>query len=260
MKSHFAFALAGTLALGLAPPGHAFDRAAVANSRRDLQNAVNHGNLAAMMGLRARFSAMSAAEPGEPLLHYWVAVATWRALPLQMARDKKLAERMGADALDHIEKALASDAKFGEALALKGGLQGLLISLKPNSMMTLGPQSGANLARATSIQPGNPRIHLLWGIGILHTPETFGGGATPAIEEFRRAQELFEKEAVTDSTAPDWGRDDAFLWEGRAAMELKDYAAARDAFRLALKANPANGWVKTGLLPAAEEALAKKEK
>lgn len=239
-------------------PARALDRAAVAAARRDLQSAVNHADPAALAAVRARFAAMSAAEPAEPLLHYWVAVATWRALPFQ--KDDKLGERMGDDALDHVEKGLAADPKFAELLAVKGALQGMVIRYKPGSMMTLGPQSGANLARAISMQPDNPRSHLLMGIGNFHKPAQFGGGPAVGDEEFQRAIEAFAKESVEDSILPAWGRDDAFLWHGRAAMESKDPAAAREAFRKALDVNPANGWVKSSLLPEAEKALAAKEK
>jgi len=258
MKSARALSLALSLAALAALPAHALDRAAVAAARRDLQAAVDSGELAGLMALRARLSALSQAEPREPLLHYWVAVTTWRALPLQ--KDDKLGERMGDDALEHLEKALEIDPKFAEALAVKGGIQGMVIRYKPGAMMTLGPQSGANISRAISIQPDNPRIHLFAGVGDLHKPAAFGGGPKGAIEEFRRAQELFAKEAVTDSVLPDWGRDDAFLWEGRAAMKMKDYEAARAAYRLALEANPGNGWVRTRLLPEAEQALVAKGK
>jgi len=138
---------------------------------------------------------------------------------------------------------------------VKGGLQGMMISLRPNSMMTMGPQSGAHLSRALSLAPMNPRIHLLNGVGILHKPVMFGGGPKPAMEEFQKAQELFAKEAVSDSTQPDWGNDEHWLWEGRAAMQMKDYAGARAAFQHALEVNPDNGWVRTQLLPEAEKAL-----
>ncbi|MEO5616470.1 MAG: tetratricopeptide repeat protein [Candidatus Eisenbacteria bacterium] len=258
MKSLLACALAASLAIALAGPALALDRTALAVARRDLQSAVNKGDLTALMSLRARFAAMSQADPGNALLRYWVAVASWRAMPLQ--KNNELAQRIGDDALDHLEKGLTSEPKFAEALALRGGIQGMLIGYRPSSAMTLGPQSGANISRAISMEPGNPRIHLLAGVGELHKPAVFGGGPKGAIEEFRRAQELFAKEAVTDSIAPDWGRDDAFLWEGRAAMKLKDYAGARVAYRRALEANPANGWIRTQLLPAAEQALAAKEK
>jgi Flp pilus assembly protein TadD len=124
-------------------------------------------------------------------------------------------------------------------------------------MMTLGPQATAHLARAETLRPEDPRIHLLVGVGVMHKPVNFGGGPLPAIDEFRRAQECFAKESVADSTAPDWGRDDAFLWEGRAQMAAHDYAAAKAAFQRALEANPRNGWVKTKLLPDAIAASAK---
>src|SRR5262249_2295578 len=160
-----------------------------------------------------RFAALSAAEPDVALLHDWVAVATWRALPLQIAKDRKLAEKLGDDAIAHVGKSLAADPKDAEALAILGGLQGLMTGVRPADMMTLGPQSGANLARAAALAPANPRVALLQGIGDLHKPAQFGGGPEVALPDFRRAQDLYAKESVADTTAPDWGRDDAFLWE-----------------------------------------------
>ena len=252
-----AFALAAaSVAAAAVPAARAFDRGAVSAARRDLQAAVNHGDLPGMLAVRARLAALSAAEPDAALLHDWVAVATWRALPLETGKDRKLAEKLGDDAIDHAGKALAADPKDAEALAILGGLQGLMTGLRPSDMMTLGPQSGANLARAAALAPDNPRVALLQGIGDLHKPAQFGGGPEAALPDFRRAQALFAKESVADSTAPDWGRDDAFLWEGQALARLNEWDKARDAYRHALEANPANGWVRTALLPEAEKKLA----
>lgn len=243
-------------AAALPVPARAFDAATVAAARHDLQAAVNHGDLAALLAVRARFAALSAAEPDVAVLHDWTAYATWRALPLQMQKDRKVAEKLGDDAIAHAEKALAADPKDAEALAILGGLQGLMTGLRPADMMTLGPQSGANLARAASLAPANPRVALLQGIGDLHKPAQFGGGPEVALPDFRRAQELFAKESVTDTTALDWGRDDAFLWEGQALAGQNEWEKARDAYRRALEVNPANGWVRTSLLPGAEKKLA----
>jgi len=239
-----------------ATAGGSADPAAVASLRRDLQGAVNRGDLTQLRSVRARFSALAQADPKDARLHYWIAVTSWRALPIAISKDRKLAGEMGEDALAHADEALALDPKFSEALAVKAGLQGLMISLQPDAMMTLGPQSGANLARAATLQPDNPRIHLLAGITTLHEPANFGGGARPALAEFQRSQSLFAKESVADSTAPDWGRDDAFLWAGRAQMEMRDFEAARQSFQSALDANPGNGWVKLHLLPAAVDSVA----
>ncbi len=253
-------ALTLSSAMVLAVPARAFDPAAVAIARRDLQSAVDRAELGGLLAARARFAALAAAEPQSARLQLWVATATWRALPLLMARDATKAGRLGDDALDRLEKLLAGDPGNAEALAMKGALQGLVLSLRPAEMMTLGPQSFANLARAAALSGADPRTHLLTGIGRLHEPEQYGGGPRAALAEFRRAQELFASEAVSDSTAPDWGRDDAFLWEGRARMQLGDFAAAREAFRRALEANADNQWVRSRLLPAAEDSLRRERK
>jgi tetratricopeptide (TPR) repeat protein len=233
----------------------AADPAAVASLRRDLQSAVNQADLSKLRSVRARFSALSTADPKDARLHYWIAVTSWRALPIAMSKDSKLAAEMGEDALAHADQALALDPKFGEMLAVKAGLQGLMISIQQNSMMTLGPQSAANLARAETISPDNPRVHLMAGVNTLHKPANFGGGPKPALAEFQRAQELYLKESVADSTAPDWGRDDASLWAGQAQMQLRDFEGAQKSFQSALAANPDNAWVKWRLLPAAEDSL-----
>ncbi|HEY2956331.1 MAG TPA: hypothetical protein VGK89_13920 [Candidatus Eisenbacteria bacterium] len=259
MRPALIFAAVLLLAPMLTSARASADAAATAAARRALREAVSAGRSEGLLRVRAQFQALSAAEPGSALLHYWVAVASWRVLPL--VDDKKKAEPIARDGLAHCDAALAIDPHFAEALAMKGALQGMSIRFNPASMMTLGPQSEANLSRARDMSLANPRIQFLRGIGTLHKPAAFGGGPAPALEMFKQAQALFAADsAAADSTAPDWGRDDALLWAGRAAMETKDYAAARGYFTAALQANPANAWVRGRLLPAAEEALAGKAK
>ena len=246
------------IASALIPARAAADPAAIAAARRTLREAVSAARPEGLLKARAQFQALSAAEPGSAPLHYWVAVASWRAVP--MLEDAKKAERMAADGITHCDAALKLDPTFAEALAMKAGLQGMSIRFNPASMMTLGPQSEANLGRALGMSPKNPRIHLLRGIATLNKPAAFGGGAALALEILKQAQALFAADSPADSTTPDWGRDDALLWAGRAAMSLEDFAAARGFYAAALEVNPANAWVKARLMPAAEEALAKKEK
>ena len=72
----------------------------------------------------------------------------------------------------------------------------------------------------------------------LHKPEFVGGGADKALAKFKRALELFEAEGVVDSTAPDWGQEDALIWAGRSAIKLQDYKSARGFYNRALAMNP----------------------
>jgi tetratricopeptide (TPR) repeat protein len=240
----------------------AADPAAIASARRSLQSAFNQGSAEALVKARARFAALSAAEPKSAVLHTWVALADWRAMPLVGRSDKAQAEKLGNDGLEHCDQALALDPKMADALALKGGLQGMMISFQPSSGMTLGPESVANINRALGMSPDNPRVWLLDGIGTLNKPALFGGGPKQAGPKLKKAQELFTAadSAGADSAAFDFGHDDAWVWGGRSAMKAKDYAAAKAQFERALEINPANGWVRSTLLPEAVAALAKKSR
>lgn len=240
-------------------PAAGHDAAAVVAAKHLLQQGVDHGDVARVLEARSRFQTLASVEPRAALLHYWVAVADWRAVTLFLNgkdtnRDK--AERHCQAGLAAAERAIELDPRMGGALAMKAGLMGLSLSFKsPAAMMTVGPEMEGAMGRAVGLSPDDPRVHLLDGINTLHKPAFVGGGPRPALVKFARAIERFAAEAVADSTAPDWGRDDAHLWAGSAAMKLEDYAAAKRHFDDALAANPQNGWVRTSLLPEAEKAV-----
>ncbi len=227
----------------------------LASARTALQAAVDQGDPAAILAARATFEAAAIGDRKAAAPRYWVALADWRALPLLWDRDQAQAARLAKDGLKRIDEAIRLDPNSGGAYALKAALQGMSIGLDPSSMMTLGPDSEANFQRARALAPNDPRVWLLDGIGTLNKPANFGGGAEPALARFTKSQELFAA-APADSAGPfGWGRDDAFLWAGRAEMQRERFAAAAALFRQALAANPANGWVERGLLPKAEAAL-----
>ncbi len=249
--------LAAVAAVASVATVHAADPAAVLALKQALQSGMDHGDVAAMQKARAGFAALSAAEPKDARLHYWVAFADWRITPMAMRTDKAVAARHAKQGLEHLEQALAVAPKDAECLALKGGLQGMSISFKPSSAMSLGPQSQGNIERARKLAADNPRVWLIDAIGELNKPALFGGGADPALETLEKAQALFAAETVTDPAAPDWGRDDVWTWTGRAHAKKKQWKDAVAAYEKALAANPANGWVRTQLLPEAQGALAK---
>lgn len=251
--------------IALAAPARAADPVAVRAAKEALQTAVNQGSPEAILTARNQFATLSAAEPGNALLHYWVALADWRAIPLLSGKNKdtKNAVRYCKDGLSECDKALKTDGKFAEAIALKAGLQGLSISLDMASGMTLGMQMGMSMGRARDLAPKNPRVLLLDGINTLHTPEFVGGGSKPALEKLEKAIDLFAAEsavpAPADPLTPDWGRDDAFVWAGRAATEAELYTEARGFYKRALEVNPGNGWVEHVLLPGLEKKVAGKD-
>lgn len=241
-------------------PSSASDLATLVAAKRQLQHGVDQGDASQVLQARARFQSLATLEPRSALLHYWVAVADWRAVTLLLNGknpDREQAERHCTAGLAAAERAFELDPKSGGALALQAGLLGLSLTFKsPAAAMTVGPEMEGLLGRAAGLAPDDPRVPLLDGINTLHKPAFVGGGPKPALAKFAKAIERFEAQAPADSTAPDWGRDDALLWAGRAQMRLLEYESARSYFRRALEANPANGWVRTALLPEAEKALA----
>ena len=251
-------AIAAAVALAVRP-AHAAgpEAAAVAAAKTALQAAVDHGKAQEILAARAQFAALSAAAPEQPSLHYWVALASWRAVPLMKEDDaaKAQAKKICKDAIERCDRVLARAPKHADAIALKAGLQGLWLSFDPGAMMSLGMQMGQAMERARELEPANPRVAFLDGINTFHKPGFVGGGADKARVIFDEAIVLFAKTTPGEAGNPDaiaWGADDAFLWAGRAAMKEKDYAAARAYFQKALAANPNNGWVRHSLLPGVE--------
>jgi tetratricopeptide (TPR) repeat protein len=248
------------LVLACAAAARAADPGVVAAARRALQMAVNRGELEPLMKARARFQALSSAEPGSALLHHWVAVATWRTVPVLQAKDRAQAERLCQDGLEHCEAALKIDRNLAGVHAIKAALEGLMVRFRPGEMMTLGMKIEEDFARAHELDPKDPRAWLLEGINTLHKPEPFGGGPVAAMERFRKAESLFAAAPPPDSTCHDWGYDDTLLWMGRAALAQKDSTTAESLYVKALQVNPANGWVSHILLPRLREARGGKGK
>lgn len=247
--------LAGVIAF--VPSAHAADAAKVAAAKQTLQLAVNHGDANGILAARGQFDALSVSEPKNPLFHYWVATCDWRVAPFLMGETTKAkGKRWVQEGIDRASRAYELDPKFAEALALRCGLQGMSIQFDPSLGMRLGIQMGSDMAHARDLAPKNPRVALLDGINTMYTPAFVGGGADKAYTKLVAAQALFAAETVTDPAAPDWGKDDVYVWSGRAAMKSANFKDARDAYQKALVANPDNGWVKSSLLPEAEKKLA----
>jgi tetratricopeptide (TPR) repeat protein len=243
--------------VALIPSAHAADAARVAAAKQALQLAINKGSADGILAARGQFDALSVSEPKNALFHSWVATCDWRVAPLLMGEATKAkGKRWVQEGIDRANRAYELDPKFAEALALRCGLQGMSIQYDPSQGMRLGIQMGADMAYARDLAPKNPRVALLDGINTLYTPAFVGGGADKSYAKLVQAQALFAAETVTDPTAPDWGKDDVYVWSGRAAMKGGNFKDARDAYQKALAANPDNGWVKHWLLPEAEKKLA----
>ena len=191
---------------------------------------------------------MLAAAPSGPkaaILRYTIAYAGWR---LAFTPALPAAEQNGllADAVEQLGQATRLDASFAEVYGLLSSLYGAQISKNADLGMTLGMAAGEALGRAMSLDPNSPRLVMLQGVNLLHTPAEYGGDAKQAEAAFRRALQMFDKEPPAKPW-PNWGRYDAHLWLGQALAGRGDKEGARAEYRAALAIAPDSGHAK-GLL------------
>lgn len=243
----------------LAPAARAADDAGIAAARRGFYAAVTNGSAAEIRKARDAFALLQAGDPRAPEPAYWLALADWRLVPMLPDSDKTAARQLVREGIAACDRALAARPKFADAVALRAGLQGLAYQfVSPQAGMALGAEMEEGYGRASGMEPENPRVLLLKGVNALHKPKEVGGGPDKAKPVFEAAIAAFAKAAPGDSTAIDWGRDDALVWSGICASRLGDWAGARARFREVLAANPAHAWTRHVLLPDAERKLAAK--
>ena len=182
---------------------------------------------------------------------YTVAYVNWRlfTVPDAVPADDRAA--LLDDAVDLLTRDLEADDENAESHALLASVYGMQIDSAWKGM-TLGRRASRASARALELAPGNPRALLQDGVGKLHTPGMFGGGADRAEAMLHRALAAFRTEP-RDRPWPRWGLIDAYAWLGQISVEREDFDAARRHYEQALDVEPGFAWVRYALLPALEE-------
>lgn len=182
------------------------------------------------------------------VIRYTIAYGDWR---LAFAPSISPAEQddFVRDAEAQLTEAIKSDARFADAVALLSVVYGTQIVKNPDLGMSLGMQVAETMDRAMRLDPSNPRVAILHGQTLFHTPEEFGGSVKGAELEFRRALDLLAKEPA-DKAWPNWGRFEAHVWLGQALASRGDTAGARAEYNAALEIVPESDYVKFVLLAA----------
>lgn len=240
-------------AVALAAP----DPAAVYAAKTRLQSGVNENRIDEILGARADFEKLAAADAKITLLPYWVAVADWRVTAMLQRSNPKLAKATCDHGLAALDRALALDARLADAVALRAGLLGLSLGLPgAPDLMSTGMTMENLFQRAAALDSLSPTVRFLDGLNTFYKPAFVGGGPDRALPKLRRAIVAYQQQRPSDPLTPDWGHDDACLWAGRAALKLGDAPGAKALYEQALGANPDNGWVRSSLIPEVDSVLA----
>ena len=158
-----------------------------------------------------------------------------------------------APLLDRTVKALEG-TRDPEKMALLAGCLGLKISLSPMSGMTLGPRSMGLLDQARAQAPGNPRVMVMRGVQVLHSPAFVGGGPEKAIPILQAAVAAAAQEpAPADPWAPAWGRVESLSWLALAQAQAGQIQAAKATVLQARALDRDNGFLDTMVVPHLQE-------
>lgn len=189
-----------------------------------------------------RLLAAAPSGPKAAIVRYTIAYAGWR---LAFSPRIPAAEQIGllADAEEQLGQVIKLDAAFADAHGLLSSVYGAQISKNTDLGMTLGMAAGEALGRALSREPNNPRLVMMQGLNLLHTPAEYGGDVKQAETALRRSVQLFDKEPASKAW-PSWGRFDAHLWLAQLLAERGDAAGARAEYTAALALAPDSARVK----------------
>ncbi len=105
-----------------------------------------------------------------------------------------------------IDKALEIYPDESELHVLQGMLYQARIKVDPVGRgLKYSMLATEELNKAKDYNPDNPRAYYLLGMNILHTPESYGGGAEAACPFFKKADELFRTYVPDNVLSPTWG-------------------------------------------------------
>jgi hypothetical protein len=178
-------------------------------------------NGADLESVAASFQRIGDAEKTQWLPYYWEALALategWKYYPdAKGVTEIKVSDLSGTmtalagrinAALDKADALATDDSAKSEILTIRNMAATQQMLVDPQSRyMTFGTEAGQDLQKAMTLNPNNPRVYYLQGMGIFGTPEQYGGGKEKAKPVFQKAVDLGSAEQEKP-LYPHWGLD-----------------------------------------------------
>ena len=204
-------------------------------SAGDIQRAHDAQDRAALERDIQAFAEAAARQPGDAAAQYQFARAeSYLAEVAIEQHDKKAGQQAAERGIKAGEKAVALKQDSAEYYRVLGTLYGQAIVDIPSGL-NYGAKAKEAINKAVEKAPRSSAVYVARGVGNFYLPAMLGGGAKPAIEDFRKAIELDPKNA------------EAYLWLGVSLHKDNRDAEARQAFAKSLELNPKRFWARQQL-------------
>lgn len=150
-------------------------------------------------------------------------------------RDKRAAGSAAEEGIALARRAVAINGNSAEYHRILGTLCGQIIPANVLLGLRYGQCALDEVSKAIELDPKSPLAWLSRGVGNYYLPDSFGGGAAKAVDDFKKAIALDARNA------------EAHLWLGVALRKLNRHAEARKALETAVKLNPRRVWARQQL-------------
>ena len=217
----------------------------------DIESRIQYGYFTEdVRSLKALLEPLSSDESGDPLQSYYLGLLTYRLTQLAeggtatasgkslASADRNVAREMAESCVSALERSLARQNDFADALALESACLGQQAQLGGWRAPLAGPKSTSLLRKALQVAPRNPRVLLIDAVRDYQHSKAAAGDAGHACGKFKKATALFEAERAQVDQVPGWGAAEAYTWLGRCYLDSGDTLTARDALERALLIAP----------------------
>jgi len=131
--------------------------------------------------------------------------------------------------------------------AYRSAFYGYSIGLNKLKAPFVGPKSINAAKQSMEENPGNPFGFIQYANAQFYMPPVFGGSKTEAIEYYKLAQDIMEKDR--DNLTNDWNYLSLLANMAEAYAEIKEYEKAEEYYKHILNTEPNFLWVKNELYP-----------
>ncbi len=131
--------------------------------------------------------------------------------------------------------------------AYKSAFYGYTIGLNKLKAPFVGPKSINAAKKSMEENPNNPYGYIQYANAQFYMPPVLGGSKTEALEYYKQAQTIMEKDPVDMKN--DWNYLSLLTNMAEAYTEIKEYKKAEQYFKYILKIEPNFFWVKNELYP-----------